>query len=390
VLLGRAWCAVCPLELVANLSERASRRLGLPKRRLRRFTLAGGFALALYGLIQLLVAGAHVHRVPAYTSLLLAGLLGLAALAGALFKDRAFCRAFCPIAPLLNAYGRGGMIAVRPGAAPVCDGCPEPPCFAASRRARLDARSCPTLLNPSRLASNRDCLLCTQCVKACDRGNMRLVLRRPFHAADEREPLATWPTTIFVALASGFVAWELIAEWPAAERIFTALPAWAARAVALPELSGLASGIWALALVPLALWTLAGVLARVLGEGAALGPIWRRLALPLAVIVSAGHMTKALAKLSSWAGFLPLALEDPSGRGTVARLAGGSVPSPAPLLPVHVVVGAGCVLIVSASLLSLREARLREGTLRRSLAAPLVAFATIFLAILFGWASSTT
>ena len=30
VLTGRAWCAVCPLELVSNVSERIGRRLGLP------------------------------------------------------------------------------------------------------------------------------------------------------------------------------------------------------------------------------------------------------------------------------------------------------------------------------------------------------------------------
>jgi hypothetical protein len=61
---------------------------------------------------------------------------------------------------------------------------------------------------------------------------MRLLLRRPFHEKDTREPVASWPTTAFVMLVSGFVTWELCAEWPAAERTFMAIPEQAANILA--------------------------------------------------------------------------------------------------------------------------------------------------------------
>jgi len=118
-------------------------------------------------------------------------------------------------------------------------------------RTRLDARSCPSLLNPPRLNSSRDCLVCGQCIKACVPDNMRLLLRRPFPAEDAREPCAGWPTTLFVMLVSGFVTWELLAEWPRGEEAFLAAPRWAASHLGLPPLSGLLSGLWALILVPL-------------------------------------------------------------------------------------------------------------------------------------------
>ena len=59
VVLGRAWCAVCPLELVANVTERLGRWLGIPQRDLGRRLSSGVLVLVLYAAIQLLVAGVH-------------------------------------------------------------------------------------------------------------------------------------------------------------------------------------------------------------------------------------------------------------------------------------------------------------------------------------------
>ena len=97
VLLGRAWCTVCPLELVANVGERASRSLGIKQLVLGKWLRAGFLIVALYALIQMLVAGVHLHRVPAYTSIFLWSLLASALIVGLVFKDRAFCRGFCPV-----------------------------------------------------------------------------------------------------------------------------------------------------------------------------------------------------------------------------------------------------------------------------------------------------
>ena len=69
VLFGRLWCAVCPLELVSNLSERLARRLGFTQFKLNRWMRTGALIVALYALLQLLIAGVALHRIPAYTSL---------------------------------------------------------------------------------------------------------------------------------------------------------------------------------------------------------------------------------------------------------------------------------------------------------------------------------
>lgn len=357
VLLGRVWCAVCPLELVSNISERLGRRLGIRSRPVRRWMASGAIVVGLYALLQMLVAGEHLNRVPAYTALFLVGLLTLPVLTGLFLKDRAFCRAFCPVGMLLAIYGRGGMLAIRSRGPEACASCTVKGCRLAANRARADARSCPSLLDPPRLKASGDCLLCGQCLKACELDNMTLVLRRPFHAVDDRRPLASWPATLFVMLVSGFVTWELAAEWKPAEEVFLAVPAWLSGSMGLPRLAGYLNGAWALAVVPLILWLGAAFLAGAFGKTDSIGQTWRRIALPVAVVVAAGHMVKGLAKFVSWAPFLPYAVREPAGTGTTALFSAGT-PTPDPLLGPIAVLAVGIILVAVAVVLAIREANL--------------------------------
>ncbi|MDZ7766044.1 MAG: hypothetical protein U5K00_16765 [Melioribacteraceae bacterium] len=96
VTMGRVWCMVCPLELVSNITERLGRFLGVKQKSLNKWIRGGAIIVFIYALIQLLVAGINLHRLPAYTSFFLIGLLTLSAFVGIFFKDRAFCRGFCP------------------------------------------------------------------------------------------------------------------------------------------------------------------------------------------------------------------------------------------------------------------------------------------------------
>ena len=377
VLLGRVWCTVCPLEWVSALGEKIVGAVGLPSRPLPRWLASGALIAGLYATIQLLVAGVHLHRVPAYTALFLTGLLSLALVTGLVWRNRAFCRGFCPVGLLLGTYGRGGMIAVRPGVAPPA---PQP---------AVNARVCPSLLNPSRLASNADCLVCGQCFKAAAPGELQLVVRRPFVGTDRRELLAGWPVTAFVMVASGFVLSELCTEWPAAERVFQAAPHAVATWVGRPALAGWIEGVWTLGVVPVGLWSLLALTGRLTGAGGGFGEIWRRWALPMAVLISAGHMAKGLAKFVSWAPFLPHALSDPHGTKSALAITAKNVAAPAPVWPIGAVAVCGVGLVAAAFIFAVREHRLAA----RDAAIPAVGFrlpaalvAALFLGLVGGWA----
>lgn len=385
VLLGRAWCAVCPLELVANVTERLGRALGIRQRVLGKWLRGGALIAALYALIQMAVHGVDLHRHPAYTSLFLWGLLAMAAVVGAIYKDRAFCRGFCPVGLLLGTYGRGSMLAVRPVSPEPCAACPDKDCVRGANRPKLDARSCPSLLNPGRLDSNSDCLVCGQCVKVCPPGNLGLFLRRPFHPADAREELASWPVTLFVMLVSGFVVSELCSEWKSAQAWFLWVPEKAAAWLGAAEYAGWIEGVWTLLVVPLAIWAVLGGMA-VLARGASgVADAWRRMAIPLAVLSAAGHMAKGLAKFVSWIGFLPLAAKDPTGIGTARALAAKTLPQPGSVLPMTAVCVLSLMLLVAGTYFTLREFRLAQGTTHRRFCLPTLVLAASFLFIVFGW-----
>jgi hypothetical protein len=233
--------------------------------------------------------------------------------------------------------------------------------------------------------SNKDCLVCGQCIKSCAPDNMQLLLRRPFHEADAREPLTSWPLTLFIMLVSGFVTSELTSEWESAHKIFVSVPEHIASALNLTAYSGWLEGFWTLFVFPLGLWSILGAVTVIFRRSDKISEAWRKLALPLAVIISAGHMSKALAKFTSWVGFLPLALRDPFGVNTATAIASKSFSSPTPWLSLHTVSILGLLLITIGIIFSIREARLANPNGYQHHTLPKLALAGLFLAIVVGW-----
>lgn len=376
VLLGRVWCAVCPLEFLMGLCERARGALGLRGRAVGAWFAGGAVAVALFIVLQLLVPGVQLHRVPHYTSLFLIALLLGAVVSGLFLKDRAFCRAFCPISVLLNAYGRGGMIAVRGGSGLACGG-----------GVPLDARSCPSRLNPPKLDSNKECLVCGQCIKAGEDGGMSLQFRMPFSRADAREPITSWPVTLFVMTVSGFVTYELCGVWKAAGEVFLWVPGQVTSALGVGAAGGWVQGAWTVFVVPAILWSFLGAVTVALGAARTLGEAWRRLALPMAVVVAAGHMAKGLEKFTSWGGYLPLALSEPEGVQTALGITAKTVAPPAPWLSAGALSLVACLLIGASIPIAIREARLADPGGTRARLVPIALLGAMYFFVVAGWAA---
>jgi polyferredoxin len=385
VLLGRAWCTVCPLELVSNAGERLARRLGIKGGTMGRWLRAGWMALLLYLAMQLLVAGLHMHRSAWITGAMIIGLVALAFATSFVLRDRAFCRGFCPARLLLGAYGRFGALSMRAMSPEACDDCPTRDCTDASLRTGLDGRSCPSLLDPSRLASNAECLACGQCVKVCPSGNMAMLLRAPFHPADDRPGLAPWTTTAFVAVAVSFVLAELAAEWPAARSVVLVVPERVAGLAGGGAIGGWIEGAWIALVAPALVMIVFGLIASA-GKLRRLTTSLRRIAIPLAVVVASGHMAKAFVKATSWAGFLPLDIADPLNHTTSASVAGELVARPASLVPIGTASILGVVLVALGLAFAVRELR-RTDALSVARALPLVLLAIAYGTIIVGWGS---
>jgi Fe-S-cluster-containing hydrogenase component 2 len=333
----------------------------------------------------MLVAGVELHRVPAYTSIFLWSLLASAAFTGFFLKDRAFCRGFCPVGLLLSTYGRGAMLAVRSCGDGPCGSCTDKDCRRPGNRNRLDARSCPSLLNPVTLKSNTDCLVCLQCAKACPSANMGLFLRRPFPIADVREAVASWPVMLFLLVVSGYVSFELCSEWKTAQAVFAWVPEKTAAILGLSSIVGWVRGLWAVVVIPLLLWTILAIPVLLLGGARNIGEAWRRLALPMTVVLATGHMAKGLAKIAQWAGYLPLAWEEPSGISTAQAIVAGTIDKPGPLLSKAAVSTVCLLLLLVMGYFAVRESKLADSTTHKSRLPTLMIAIVASAVLIFGW-----
>lgn len=330
IAAGRLWCTVCPMELVSRVGRAIGRPLGLTRLPLGRFLRAGWLILAAYVLLQLLVAGLSIHRVPHYTSLLLMALGLLAVTSGLFFREeRAFCKSFCPAAALLSVYGRFTPIQLDKVEEATCADCTTQDCVRASNRDRLDARSCPSRIRPYDRTPSDGCVLCFQCAKICPEQNIGFGVVRA-EAGSRRRQLLRPAEAGFILIAAGFVAHEVIGELKGLDVLFHRVPK--ALHQGFPALGfGWFEALWFLVIFPAAFWALIVLGARLAGQR----PPWREhlaaAATGAAPVIALAHLAKVLAKLGSWGGFLPFALRDPAGMNTLAGLSAGRIQTPSPL-----------------------------------------------------------
>jgi len=386
--LGRAWCTVCPLELVSRMGDALARKVGWPRARMGKLLRAGWVTLLIYLAMQLLVAGLSMHRIPHATALMLIALVSLAFLAGLVFAHpRSFCVGFCPAAALLSVYGRYTPVQLSERDPSVCRGCKKKECIEASNRHRFDGRSCPSLLRPYARAPSDACVLCLQCVKVCPHDNMSVGVLSE-HAPIREKALLRPFEAAFVMIALGFVAHEVIGEVKWLDVHFHAVPTYLN--ALLPWLSfGWLEAAWFLIFFPLLVWAMIGGVGLLLGQRQRLRPLLLAAATGAAPVVALAHLAKAVAKMGSWGGFLPLAIRDPGGVETFRAIASGSLSAPELLISLSLV---GWLMLLAAVVIGWRAWRWAGELPAESAGTARVAFAfsgIIFSAVLVVWTLPT-
>ncbi|RJO66572.1 MAG: hypothetical protein C4523_12100 [Myxococcales bacterium] len=360
LFLGRAWCTVCPMELLNRLGDAVARVLHVPRAKLPKMLRAGWAIFVAYLILQLLVAGLFIHRTPHYTAFMLLT-LGLLALAtGLVFRaPRSFCKGLCPAAALLSVYGRFTPLQLDKCDPAICSSCKTKDCVHPANRERFDKRSCPSMIRPFDRAPSDGCVLCLQCAKVCPKENIGFGWADPVSSSRTDKGLKPFEAA-FVLIAAGFVAHDTIGESDPLERLFHAAPD--TLAAAFPAIGfGWWEALWFLGLFPLALWGIILAASYMIGKKAAFRDTLFTVALAAAPVVAVAHLGKALAKLSSWGGFLPLALSDPSGELTLRGFADHSLSKPASMLPFSVI-GTGVLALLLAIAWRRGKARKESGT----------------------------
>jgi polyferredoxin len=339
---GRAWCTVCPMELANRIGDAVARRLRWPRALLSKLLRAGWMTVILYLVLQLLVAGVSMHRVPHYTAILLLVLLGGALVTGLVFRQpRSFCKAFCPAGALLSVYGRYTPVQLEVRDPSVCERCPTKDCVRGENRYRFDKRSCPSLLRPFHRDVSDGCVLCLQCAKVCPYDNMGLGLVSAYARVRDNALLKPYEAA-FVMVALGFVAHEVIGEVKWLNAAFHFVPE---RFAALaPAVSfGWFEALWFLVLFPLVVWSAIAGAGYLVGHRSGLHSLLLAAATGAAPVVAVAHLAKAAAKIAFWGGFLPLSLRDPQGLHTLERLGNERLTAPVAMVSLSVL---GWVMLV--------------------------------------------
>ncbi len=213
-LLGRGWCAVCPIPLPGEWLQRGA-VLNPPDKKSKWSNLRWPKALRniwLQNLSFLLLAlfSSLLLTTPNVTAVVLAGMLFSAIGLSLVFERRTFCRYLCPVGGFIGLYSQAAPIELRIKDKQICITCEGKPCYNGS----ANGYGCPWDVYPAGLTKNTYCGLCMECVRTCPHDNIAVNLR-PF-AMDLARPSAKLDEAFkaFVMLGSAMIyAAVLLGPW---------------------------------------------------------------------------------------------------------------------------------------------------------------------------------
>jgi NosR/NirI family transcriptional regulator, nitrous oxide reductase regulator len=227
VVVGRAWCAMCPFggfaEWVQRRTfwQRTQKTLGLG-RKFPEPLARLGFVLPVVAFLLLTWIEEYFNIAgpgnPAATSFMVIGIVGSALVFFLVFERRTFCRYICPLTSLIGTVGSMGSVAgFRTRDREVCLSCTTKDCM----RGGAEGFGCPWYTWPGSADSNLYCGLCSECYKSCPEGNVGLFLQKPLTsvvAPQRRRADVAWA----IALLWGLVLYQQIN----ATNVFASLDNW--------------------------------------------------------------------------------------------------------------------------------------------------------------------
>ncbi len=267
VVVGRAWCAMCPFGGFAEwiqrrtLFRRTQKALGLglkfpePLARIGFLIPVGSFLLLTWIEEFFNIAGPGN---PADTAWMVVGIVSSALLFFLVFERRTFCRYICPLTTLIGTVGSMGSVAgFRTKDREVCLACKTKDCM----RGGENGFGCPWYTWPGSADSNLSCGLCTECYKSCPEGNVGLFLQRPLTsvvAPRRRRADVAWG----VAMLWGLVVYQQFN----ATNVFAAMDGWLNKHLYFPHYPNPVDYLAVIAAVTLATAGIAWLLGKTLGR----------------------------------------------------------------------------------------------------------------------------
>lgn len=283
ILLGRIFCAVCPVGEFNYLMS----KIGLKKKINLNFSFLQALSLLF---VFLMVITFNISKHPHLTSLLIVIAFVLAGTMGLIFNGNSFCLLLCPANAFLKFYG----------------------IFSAIRIKSLVncnvKNNCPIFLNPCNV-KKEDCHLCLRCFR--DAGGLSLSLSNPFK--NFSLPNFNKSDFFIFSVLTGLVFMAFIRVVREVREIFVYIP------YKITEILSLSSKFilpittfFGVFVYPLIFFLLTTILIKFFSKENPLKYISYFIFSTFSV-----HLILALVKINSRVRFLPYALLDPSGKDVV-------------------------------------------------------------------------
>lgn len=308
VIFGRHWCTICPVELVSTLFERVGLKLKSPKWMKSEWLIP-----ILYCFIA--VVAIHtwgIHRSPHKMALYLSSLLLLAIIVSLLFEKRAFCSYLCPVGKLLGLYSLLAKVGIRVKSNDVCKSCKSKDCISKANSSKIIGRSCTSNLYPDNISDNRECILCTQCVKSCTKDNIALKPVKKQYAHFNADKLKS-PEIAMTIILIGFICYEILSSWKFSKSFLMWLPKNLYEFFGTTIISEkLFEALVIFMIAPSALILSIASISYLINKSSFVFYL-KRTVLFILPLVAFGHLFKGLLKTTSRIPYWKLALEDSEG-----------------------------------------------------------------------------
>ena len=173
LFIGRAWCAVCPIASVGELTRRFGSLKRTPPQWMKRYSV--WLMVALFAGIVWSEHLFHMTERPFATGILFLALMAAAGACCVIFQRQAWCRYLCPLGSLGAGFSVAAMVRVRANPSVCATQCKTHECFKGA-----DAQpGCPVFHHPLYARDGHVCKLCLQCLDICPHGSAKLYLRPP-------------------------------------------------------------------------------------------------------------------------------------------------------------------------------------------------------------------
>ncbi|MCG8556370.1 MAG: 4Fe-4S binding protein [Proteobacteria bacterium] len=318
LVLGSAWCFVCPWDGLANLISRLgagkrveslSLKLPFPK------SLANMYpAIALFFVLTWLELGYGVTTNPRTTAFMGLGMAACAVMAALLWDGKKFCAHLCPVGRICGIYSNFSPVEIRARNPRACQVCTTEDCL----HGNAQGHACPTGLSLKTLKNATMCTACTECFKSCHKHNVALNLR-PF-GADLRKPQTirldeAWLAVMLLSLTL-FHGLSMTPAWENFEPGGTSLLKWMSLELGLPKDLSFTLAMLLVVSIPVGMYWLSCVASAAFAGGSVpartLFVQYAHSLLPVALFY---HLAHNLMHLLMEGGEVVPLLSDPMGQG---------------------------------------------------------------------------